>query len=412
MEAEFDFTPIKLKLKTTKYLLVCPIGWHVDRHGEFWTDRLWAKDLLLHFEYLTLITVLAPQLTLNQKKLPSDWVRIDPKPDGLAFMNFPSGNSLIDTIFKLPRQIIAATTAVMRSDVVHSGAAGWPIPPGIVVNPIALVFGKPLVIVIESAFWRNHTRSTSIKARLRHYVTEVFAKWSCRQARLAIFTHQGYLKELLSKPKHQYLVSPASWIDASMTLTMQDAIDIWNRKTVHPQFLVAARLVEAKGIPLVIETIELAEKEGFSFKFDFIGEGPLREGLLALSKQLHHVQIKVLDPVAYGAEFFELIQKYHAMLVPTISDEQPRIIFDSNSQAVPVIASNTVANQELIIDQVTGILFQKSSATSLLDVLRTVTSDSLRVMGSNSLTHSVQRTHQAMHYLRAKKLVAALETVD
>ena len=35
------------------------------------------------------------------------------------------------------------------------------------------------------------------------------------------------------------------------------------------------------------------------------------------------VQLTVLDPVSYGRLFFELVQRYHAVLIPNLTDEQP-----------------------------------------------------------------------------------------
>ncbi|HMN91985.1 MAG TPA: glycosyltransferase [Hydrogenophaga sp.] len=408
--ANVDFSAVKERLTKVRYLLVCPIGWARDEQGDIWTDRLWAKDLLLHFEYLTEVTVLAPEKKLFRGQSTDDWIKLDPNPAGLKFRNLPIGDSIGGALLRLPAQLFKSASAILQSDVVHSGAAGWPIPPGLAVNPLAVLLGRPLVLVFESAFWRNYSQRKSLKARLRHWFTEGFAKWSCRNSRLAIFTHQGYLKELLPAPKarNHVLVSPASWIDEATTLNAQEAIESWHKKPTHIQLLVAARLVKEKGIASVMAVIEEAEMRKIPLRIDFIGEGPMKSQLILLSERVRHATVRVLDPIPYGEPFFSLIRNYHALLVPTLSDEQPRVIFDSFSQAVPVIASSTAGNRDLISDGITGILYNHLSHKSLLEAVRALTPQSLEKMGLAGLNQAEQRTHQAMHHARAIKLCEVL----
>jgi glycosyltransferase involved in cell wall biosynthesis len=398
-----DFAPSRRKLANTRYLLVCPIGWCRDTDGEVWTDRLWAKDLLLHLEYLTHLTVLAPEQPMANGLPPRDWVRLVPRPGGLGFTDFPLGRSMKEALVSLPRQAIAAARAIRSSDVVHSGAAGWPLPPGLAVNPLAALLGKPLVVIIESAFWRNHAHSRGLKPRLRHFLTESFARWSCRRARLAVFTHQGYLEELLPRPRSEVMVSAASWIDASVVLSEERARACWEQKSAGPRFLVASRLVETKGIAVVIQAIEEAERTRRPLTIDFIGDGEMKESLRSLAERAVHTRIRLLESLPYGPEFFELIQSYHALIVPTVSDEQTRIIFDAFSQAVPVIASDTAANQEIVAPG-KGILYDKASGTALLQCLDSVAPASLQEMGLQGLRYAQSRTHQAMHHARAVRL--------
>lgn len=408
--ANVDFSDVKQRLTKVRYLLVCPIGWARDEQGDIWTDRLWAKDLLLHFQYLTEVTVLAPEKNLHSNQSTSNWIKLDPKPAGLKFRHFPIGDSIGGAVLRLPAQLLTSLSAILQSDVVHSGAAGWPIPPGLAVNPLAILLGRPLVLVFESAFWRNHSQSKSFKARLRHWFTEGFAKWSCKNSRFTLFTHQGYLTELLPAPKasNHVLVCPASWIDEEITLTTQEANDSWQEKPAHLQILVAARFVEEKGIASVIAAIEEAEKQQVPVSIDFIGEGQMKNQLISLSEKVRHAKVRVLDPVPYGEAFFSLIRNYHALLVPTLSDEQPRVIFDSFSQAVPVIASNTTGNRDLISNGTTGILYDHLAHGSLLETVGALTPQSLEKMGMAGLKQAVQRTHQAMHHARAIKLCEVL----
>jgi glycosyltransferase involved in cell wall biosynthesis len=58
--------------------------------------------------------------------------------------------------------------------------------------------------------------------------------------------------------------------------------------------------------------------------------------------------ISSLGEVRYGPDFFRLVRRFDAVLVPSVSDEQPRIIFDAFSQAVPVIGSDAGNIREIV----------------------------------------------------------------
>jgi glycosyltransferase involved in cell wall biosynthesis len=71
-----------------------------------------------------------------------------------------------------------------------------------------------------------------------------------------------------------------------------------------------------------------------------IGEGPSRDSVIAAERAVS-LSLKYLKPVAYGAPFLNLLQCYHGIVMPSLSDEQPRIVFDAAARAVPIIASDT-----------------------------------------------------------------------
>ena len=54
--------------------------------------------------------------------------------------------------------------------------------------------------------------------------------------------------------------------------------------------------------------------------------------------------------LAYGEPFFAMLRGHDLMAVPSLSDEQPRVIFDGFAQALPVIASDTPGIVECVTD--------------------------------------------------------------
>jgi glycosyltransferase involved in cell wall biosynthesis len=121
-------------------------------------------------------------------------------------------------------------------------------------------------------------------------------------------------------------------------------------------------------------------------------------------------QLRLLDPVPYGAEFFGLLRRYHGVLVPSVSDEQPRILYDAFAQAVPALASDTPGHRAAVIPGETGFRFAPGDVAALLAVLVEVHErpDALRAMGMTARDRAVGSTHRAMHLTRAKALVDVL----
>jgi glycosyltransferase involved in cell wall biosynthesis len=115
------------------------------------------------------------------------------------------------------------------------------------------------------------------------------------------------------------------------------------------------------------------------------------------------VRLELLDPVPYGASFFELVRSYHGLVVPSLTDEQPRIVFDANAQAVPVIASDTDGLRPHVEHDETGWLVPPGDVAALAAAIeRAVASPAeLRRMGLAALTKVHGSTHRAMHVVRS-----------
>ncbi len=58
-----------------RYLLSVLIPFYRDRNGDVWLGRLWAHDLRAHLDYLTDLTVLAPEEQIDEPG--PDLVRIE-----------------------------------------------------------------------------------------------------------------------------------------------------------------------------------------------------------------------------------------------------------------------------------------------------------------------------------------------
>jgi len=398
-----------------KYLLLAIPPYYEDSQGEIWLDELWYRDLVAHLDYIDDLTVFCPK----RAKPDADEVRgiklVKVGKEILEHLSFaaqPSITSGKQIPFHFLRSLPLIWRLIGKMDVIHSGVAGWPYPMGLIANPIALLKKKPLIIVVESSPWRlANPRSASRMEKLRESLNESFAGWSIRKADLAVMTSPAYRDTLGAPENGDVLITPANWVKDSDILSPENAETNWAAKSGITKLICPTRLENNKGIAVVIEALELLDAQQHEIQIDIIGQGDLENPIKERLSALKHVKSSLLSPIPYGPPFFSLLQQYDMLIAPTLGDEQPRIIFDAYSQALPVIASNTSGQQFLIDEGKTGTLYWRTDPKDLAQSIIDVAPDRawLHSMGKNALSYAKRQTHEAMHAKRAEAIAKMLD---
>jgi len=377
--------------------------------GQLCAGDLWQKDLIMHLEYIEHLMLASPCL---RQLPPPDAKPLRHDSSHFELVELPQQTGFLRALTRMPLIVYRLGKAVRRAGVVHSGIAGWPIPMGWIVAPIARLFRKPLVIIVESAPWRLPPgMAFGWKQRVRARLQESLGRWVLRNADLVICTQNEYRHSLVG-PKHpQAFVIPASWIDEKDVLSDQAASEAWAEKLAAPDgrlnILFVGRLTPEKGLLVLLDAMRDLSSHAVPVSLGILGDGPLREQCERVASDLTpDATVKVLGTVPYGAPLFQLIRGYDAIVVPSISDEQPRIVFDAFSQAVPVIASDTAGLRSCVPDGEAGLLVKPNDVCALAGILRDAVADraKLRQLGMQSLLHARAMTHQEMHRQRAELL--------
>jgi glycosyltransferase involved in cell wall biosynthesis len=102
-----------------------------------------------------------------------------------------------------------------------------------------------------------------------------------------------------------------------------------------------------------------------------------------------------------------MLRGYHALVLPNISDEQPRIVYDAYSQALPVLASRTSGLEACIVENRTGWFVAPNSADELGRMIERAAANAhdLESMGKEALRSARSMTHQKMHRDRHRLLL-------
>lgn len=385
------------------YLLVTFIPCYLDDEGEIWLDRAWYLDVVEHTTYIKNLVLCAPRLSWYSNP---DFVRVEaPLKCGLTVVFLPPPQTSYGSSFgQFFSTFLTLWKVIGQVDIVHSSVIGWPYPLGWIANPVALLRGKKLIVYIESS-WKIQ-RSGSWKQQLLDMdpIREWIAGWSCRVAKLAIFTQSDYRDVLCGNKSDQAYVIPAVWVNKEDVLDLSVAEETWSKKVSEPvRILFAGRLIKTKGVNLLLEALRVLDLKGASISVDIIGDGDLRAVCVESVMKLKSIKSSVLDPVPYGKDFFEMVKNYHAIIIPSLSDEQPRIVFDAYSQAVPVIVSDTPGLRPHVHQHETGWLLPPGDLEALVSAIELAqgAANDLMIMGLKALKLSASFTHKAMHAQRS-----------
>jgi glycosyltransferase involved in cell wall biosynthesis len=398
---------------SARYLIVLSVPAYKDDAGGVYVDELWQKDLQQHLTYLKRLTIACP---IARGPHPANYVSLEEQlASGLKILDLPNPDSFTRAILALPAIIEKLWKAIGRSDIIHSSVAGWPVPLGWIAIPIAKLRRKPSVVVVESAFWRiTPEQPLSLRRRVRASLSEVLNRWCVRSADLSIFTQVQYQNSLLGHGSRRGHVIHASWIDQGHILDRSDACESWRQKSRStPRFLFVGRLVAGKGILVLLDAMKRLEAAKIMVDLDILGAGDLFEVCRHASElPTKFASIKMLGTIAYGAEFRKMVRAYHAIVVPSITDEQPRIVYDAYAQAVPVLASNTDGLRSCVNDQGTGRLVIANDPRALAELLEWASEnrEKLEAMGLTALAAARSLTHQEMHKQRWLLLQDLLDT--
>jgi glycosyltransferase involved in cell wall biosynthesis len=400
-----------------RYLMVSNIDYYVDGAGRVYFDRGWHHDVVEHLTYLPHVTMIAPVRPLSEAT--GDVVPLSPaQQEQLRMIPYPRSASRLQAVMNLGTTARKLWSAIGDHEVVHSGIAGWPYPMGWLAIPMARARSKKNIIVVESAPWRAPPVATDsplrkLRKRLEGAVFERMGRWCSSLCDISFYTQPGYRDEFPGSGPA--FVTPATWINSDDVLPDERARALWDEKLRGPvRFLFAGRLVPEKGVEVLLRAVERLGDSGVAGRIDVIGEGPLREAVMhaadANAARRAPMELRYLDPVPYGAPFFSLLERYHASVVPSLTDEQPRIVFDAAARAVPVIASATNGLRPHVSDGRSGVLVPPGDADALAAALRSWATNPapLQALGVGALAEARRNTHRAMHAHRSRLLAAHL----
>ncbi len=402
------------------YLLVMTLPCYIDAQGRRYLEELWHKDLVEHLEQIADLTLAAPVAHGLPDK--ERVILLDPDKfrGRLTHLDLPPCGSTKATLLALPKILARLWAAIGRASIVHANAGGWPVSLGWFAIPMAKLRGKFTITNVESGGWRlGFKRPWKPKALLQAIMFEAGAKACVNLSDIATFTHAGYRRTMmLPWRRHRGHILSASWIEPKNIIGRAEAEAAWRKKLEggpRPLRVVfAANLLESKGVRILLDAMKELDRRGVAVALDIYGKGGLLDECAGASEALTGpASITLKGTLDYGRPFFEMLRRYDLMAVPSLSDEQPRVVYDCFSQALPVVASNTEGLVECVTDGRDGRIVPSGDARALADALEWAAADRarLRDLGLNSIDVASGLTHDQMHARRARLIEEASDEV-
>ncbi len=214
---------------------------------------------------------------------------------------------------------------------------------------------------LHMAFDDDFYTGNKIVDTIHHYLLGKTVEDSDSVVAVSEFTKKTYVDELGSDEDKIKVIY--NGIDNS------NLVELVGRKSVNGnRLLYIGRLVDVKGVDVLIRAISVLKNRGIEVTLDLLGDGEARDYLKGLTDQLElSEQVFFHGVVLEKQEFFD---KDGIFVYPSICQEAFGIsIIEAMSQGLVCVASRVGGIPEIITEKDQGILFEAGNPEALADAI-------------------------------------------
>ena len=139
---------------------------------------------------------------------------------------------------------------------------------------------------------------------------------------------------------------------------------------------IVGRIEEDKGQNLVIDAMKKLLKQGLHVRALIVGHAMKEEYLQELQKQIaeENLQDKIIF-TGFTTQAQQLMQLLDCLVLATTKETFGLVLIEAMAAGVAVIGTNNAGPLEIIDDNETGLLFEKSSSEDLADKIQLLVED-------------------------------------
>ncbi|MEW6495984.1 MAG: glycosyltransferase [Cyanobacteriota bacterium] len=361
-----------------------------------------ARDLLTHHKYQPELRIICPRHPGNQPMEDSVEISLDDYP-GLSFRFLPWSGGLRSWPFRYLAVKAILIEEARDASVWHTvcGPYLWDV--STVSHAVGRRYAKetrifcldsdPVSLLERSGGWLAF-RSGFVDAQIKRRVADADG---------TIFVGAG-VQQRYSHLAKRSLPSQAFWLQEGDLAQEEEVRHKFEQSSGEPiRMIVPARFEPWKGIDDVIQALISLGDRISPWQLDVMGFGPYKEQLVSLARD-HADKIRFVEPVHYGAPFFERLRSYHIVFVPTRGLEEQRVAYDSAASGCALIHSSTVTLETSLNGLEPRWSFEPGNVSHLADTIMTAVAERSRwsEAGLAGVAFMKGRTIDEMHRLRAE----------
>lgn len=132
------------------------------------------------------------------------------------------------------------------------------------------------------------------------------------------------------------------------------------------RILTIGRLIPRKGFQLLIQALpQVTAEAAVDFEIEIVGDGPYRDTLVALAKDL---KVDELIQFAGSVSYSELPQNYRdadIFVLCSLAEGMPLVVLEAMGTALPIVASSVQGIEDLVRTGMNGVLFPPNDVNEL-----------------------------------------------
>jgi len=147
----------------------------------------------------------------------------------------------------------------------------------------------------------------------------------------------------------------------------------WTKKSIVAVYV--GGLVETKGMRELAAAAEPLLNKHDRFQLVCVGDGPSRDGLLALRGRIRRQGSVVLPGRVAPEEVPRFLQGADFLVLPSYSEGMPQAVLEAMNCGLPVVATRVGGVPEAVIDGETGLLVEAKNVEQLRDAMERMITD-------------------------------------
>jgi glycosyltransferase involved in cell wall biosynthesis len=239
-------------------------------------------------------------------------------------------------------------------------------------------YNVPIVFTAHGLHIHKYEFYNSIRGKINYFLRFHLEKWLLSKADRIIAVSRedkGFLEEKYHLKNVSYLTNGIDFSALNAgSRASQNKADL-RRKLDLPMddflFVTVARFNFQKGYDILIKAISLVKDtiKKHKCRFIFVGDGSEFERVKLLSQNLSVYEYIIF--LGARTDVYDILKAGDVSLLPSRWEGLPIILLETGLLKIPVIASNTYGNREIIKEK-NGILFKNLDSEALATVIQDV----------------------------------------